>query len=213
MPSDSHDYFDQIAEQWDQMREGFFSGAIRERAFQVAAVGSEATALDMGAGTGFITEGLLARGAQVIAVDQSSHMLDELQRKFGHRAGLDCRVGEEQSIPVPDGSVDFVFANMYLHHVEDPPGAIREMARVLKPGGKLVLTDLDQHDYEFLRTEQHDRWLGFDRDDVTTWFAGAELIDVTVDGIGENCTADSSEGTCAAVSIFVAAGTKRSGQR
>ena len=75
-----------------------------------------------------------------------------------------------------------------------------------------MLTDLDQHDYEFLRTEQHDRWLGFDRDDVTTWLTGAELIDVTVDCVGENCTADSSEGNHAAVSIFVAAGTKRSAQ-
>jgi len=48
---------------------------------------------------------------------------------------------------------------MYLHHVEDPPAAIKEMVRILKPGGKIVITDADEHNYEFLRTEQQDRWL------------------------------------------------------
>jgi ubiquinone/menaquinone biosynthesis C-methylase UbiE len=55
---------------------------------------------------------------------------------------------------------------MLLHHVENPKVAIKEMVRILKPGGMIVITDLDEHKFEFLKTEQHDRWMGFKREDV-----------------------------------------------
>ena len=50
--------------------------------------------------------------------------------------------------------MDYVFANMYLHHVDLPQVAIEEMARVLKPGGKVIITDMDEHDFDFLRKER-----------------------------------------------------------
>jgi ubiquinone/menaquinone biosynthesis C-methylase UbiE len=59
---------------------------------------------------------------------------------------------------------------MYLHHVELPSEAIKEMVRILKPGGKLVVTDLDEHAFEFLKEEHHDKWMGFRRDDIERWF-------------------------------------------
>jgi ubiquinone/menaquinone biosynthesis C-methylase UbiE len=83
------------------------------------------------------------------------------------------------------------------------------MARILKPGGKLVITDLDRHDFDFLRTEHCDRWMGFDWPDVARWFAEAGLADVEIDCVGENCCAASQCGCgAAAVSIFVALGTR-----
>ena len=106
-------------------------------------------AADIGAGSGFVTEGLLERGLRVIAVDRSEAMLEEMRRKFGDGAAVEYRIGEAESLPLADGSVDYVFANMYLHHVESPPEAIREMARIVKPGGRLVITDLDRHDLRF----------------------------------------------------------------
>jgi ubiquinone/menaquinone biosynthesis C-methylase UbiE len=205
----SKQYFDQVAQQWDQMRQSFFSEAVREKAYAVAGVQAGQTAADIGAGTGFISEGLLRRGLRVVAVDQSAAMLEEMQRKFAHFAGADYRLGEAESLPLPDGTVDYVFANMYLHHVASPPAAIKEMARLLKPGGKLVITDLDEHNFEFLRTEQHDRWLGFQREDVRRWFTAAGLKNVAVDCVGESCCAQSSCGCqSASVSIFVASGEK-----
>jgi ubiquinone/menaquinone biosynthesis C-methylase UbiE len=205
----SRQYFDQVAQQWDQMRQSFFSEAVREKAYAVAGVQADQTAADIGAGTGFISEGLLRRGLQVVAVDQSAAMLEEMKRKFAQFAGADYRLGEAESLPLPDGAVDYVFANMYLHHVASPLQAVKEMARLLKPGGKLVITDLDEHSFEFLRTEQHDRWPGFQREDVRRWFTEAELKNVAVDCVGESCCAQSSCGCqSASVIIFVASGEK-----
>jgi ubiquinone/menaquinone biosynthesis C-methylase UbiE len=205
----SKDYFNQVASQWDEMRTAFFSEAVRERAYAVAGVEAGQVAADIGAGTGFVAEGLVQRGLHVICVDQSEAMLDELRKKFAEAKNVEYRLGEAESLPIPDASLDAVFANMYLHHVEDPARAIGEMRRTLKPGGRLVITDLDEHGFEFLRREHHDRWMGFVREDVRRWFKEAGLLDVAVDSVGESCTSQSSSGAeTASVSIFVASGIK-----
>jgi ubiquinone/menaquinone biosynthesis C-methylase UbiE len=206
---ESRQYFDIVAPRWDNLREGFFSEAVRERAFDAAGAVAGKIAADIGAGSGFVTEGLLKRGLRVIAIDRSAAMLEEMRRKFGEGGAVEYRIGEAESLPLEDGSVDYVFDNMCLHHVESPSAAISEMARILKPGGRLVITDLDRHDFEFLRTEHCDRWMGFDRPDVARWFAEAGIVDVKIDCVGENCCAASRSGCGqAAVSIFVASGMK-----
>jgi ubiquinone/menaquinone biosynthesis C-methylase UbiE len=202
------EYFDQIAHKWDEIRRSLFSEAVRERAFSIAGVQKGKIAADIGAGTGFITEGLVSKDLQVIVVDQSEAMLAEMKKKFQHVNTIDYRIGEVESIPVDDESVDYVFANMLLHHVERPQIAIKEMARILKPGGILVITDLDEHNFEFLKREHHDRWMGFKREDVKRWFIETGLRDVKIESAGENCCTQSSYGDTCAISIFVASGRK-----
>ncbi|SET79459.1 Methyltransferase domain-containing protein [Natronincola peptidivorans] len=206
---DSKSYFNDVANQWDTMRKDFFAEEIREKAFEVADIHLGKLAADIGAGTGFITEGLLLKGLQVIAVDQSEAMIKKMKSKFGDSKLVDYREGTAESIPIEKNTVDYIFANMYLHHVEEPLIAIKEMARVLKPGGKMVITDLDQHNNTFLQEEQYDRWMGFKREDIKTWFQTAGLRNVYVNGAGGNCCAASNSG-CeeASVSIFVAYGEK-----
>ena len=202
----SKDYFEGVADQWDEMRSGFFSENVREVAYQAADIKAGKKAADIGAGTGFVTEGLVREGLEVIAVDQSEAMLAELKRKYPE---LDARQGEAEDLPLADDAVDYVFANMYLHHVARPAEAIKEMARILKKGGRLVITDLDEHQFEFLKLEHHDRWMGFKREDVVAWFRASNLKDVSVECVGQNCCANSSDGSSSAkASIFVASGTK-----
>ena len=205
----SKEFFDRVARDWDEMREGYYSDDVRVSALAAAAVEAGKVAADIGAGTGFITQGLIEEGLQVIAVDQSEVILDEMKTKFARHPAIDYRVGNAQDIPIPVDTVDYAFANMCLHHVESPPDAIREMARILKPGGTLVITDADEHEFEFLREEHHDRWLGFKRSDIGTWFEAAGLQDVRVDDAGTCCEVQSF--CCedfARIGIFLATGQK-----
>ena len=205
----SKDYFDQVANQWDNFQASFYSETVRDRALATAAVQVGDIAADIGCGSGFITEGLIRAGLRVVAVDQSEAMLSEMKRKFAGITDIDYRCGEAEQLPIPDDSVDYAFANMYLHHVERPPIAIKEMARILKPNGTLVITDLDNHTSEFLRDEHHDRWLGFDREHIRGWFTEAGLRRVTIDCVGEQCCAPSNSGSqSASINIFVASGEK-----
>ncbi len=208
MSSHSKQYFDTVADRWDTMRNVFFSDVVRERALEAAGVQAGEQAADIGAGSGFVTEALIAAGCRVIAVDPSPAMLEVMRAKLGG-APVDYRVGVAESLPVADGEVDHALANMVLHHVEHPGDAIGEMARIIKPGGTLVTTDLDEHAFTFLVEEHHDRWMGFKRADVQRWFEAAGLVEVSVSDVGSHCRADSACGTeHADISIFVAVGTK-----
>jgi len=205
----SEEYFDKVASQWDQLRESFFSDKVRKVAVAKATILPGKLAADIGAGTGFITEELIQNRLKVIAIDRSEAMLEEMKKKFGGFDSVEYRIGEFNNLPIQNETVDYVFANMYLHHVDLPQVAIDEMARILKPGGKLVITDMDEHEFEFLRKEQHDRWLGFKREDIELWFKQAGLKNVKVDCVDEECCADSAESEESGnVSLFVAYGEK-----
>lgn len=202
-------YFAEVANQWDTMSQGFFSDAVRQKAYSLAAVEEGKLAADIGTGTGYLAEGLINNGLRVIAVDCSEAMLNQMKEKFADINTIDYRQGEAENLPIDNDTVDYAMANMYLHHVEDPFIAIKEMVRILKPEGKLVLTDLDQHNFEFLRKEHHDRWMGFTREDVKQWFLKAGLKNVSIDCAGGNCCASSKLGCDnASISIFIAYGEK-----
>ena len=202
-------YFDSVATNWDDMRKGFFRENVRKKAFETAHIQPGKTAADIGAGTGFIAEDLIRRGLHVIAVDQSEAMLEVLKNKLPPSSRIDLRTGEAGNLPIDDNYVDYVFANMYLHHVLDPADAIKEMIRILKPGGVLVITDMDKHSFVHLKSEHHDRWMGFERADVHRWLETAGLKTVRVRCIDELCCAKSSDGKeTARVSIFIASGKK-----
>jgi len=142
-------YFDDVADKWDSMRKVFFSDTVRKKAYEVAKVQKGKMAADIGAGTGFITEGLLEKGLKVYAIDQSPEMINIMKKKFEHRTEIEYIIADGSSIPLNDDTFDYVFANMYVHHADSPENAINEMVRILRSNGKLVVTDLDKTNFKF----------------------------------------------------------------
>ncbi len=179
------DYFGRVAEHWDEIRQGYFSEQVREVAIARANLTSDMVVADVGSGTGFIAAGLAPRVSEVISLDNSPEMLAVARRNLARCGNVRFQLAEGESLPLADDSVDAVFANMYLHHAPDPALAIREMVRVLKPGGALVITDMDRHDNEWQRVEMADLWLGFERDQVHAWYEEAGLVEVEVGDTGE----------------------------
>jgi len=199
-------YFDDVAGEWDEMREGFFPDGLRDEAAEAMRVKPDGRYLDVGAGTGFLVAAILQRGARASAVDASPRMVELLRARFPL---VDARVADAERLPFADATFEGAFANMCLHHVERPEVALREMARVTKPGGRVVVTDLDRHDHEFLRVEHKDRWMGFAREDVAAWLEAAGLREVEVGCAGGGCCAQSACGTQRAeVGIFLAVGVR-----
>jgi ubiquinone/menaquinone biosynthesis C-methylase UbiE len=205
----SKKYFSRAAHQWDDMQKSFFSDSVRAKIYSFARLTPGVVVADIGCGTGYITEGLINKGIQVIAVDQSEEMLEMMKRKLSDHNFIDYRVGEAYMLPIDSESVKYAFANMYLHHVEAPKKAIKEMYRILKPAGRLIITDLDEHNFEFLRKEQNDHWMGFKRADIKKWFIKSGFKNTVVDCAGEKCCSESGAGYGRSeISIFIAYGDK-----
>ena len=207
----SADYFNQVAGNWDAQRAGYFREGLRDVAIARAYLHPKIIVADVGAGTGFMAAGLVAQVERVHLLDGSAAMLAVARQNLAPFTNLEYHVADSLALPLPDESLDAVFANMYLHHCPDPLAAIREMSRLLRPGGRIIITDLDAHAHEWLKTEMSDVWLGFDREQVRTWYAEAGLVNVIVDCTGETCQSESdgSADDPAAISIFIAVGTKR----
>lgn len=210
---DNKNYFNSVAGNWDKIRTELFPDSIRDKALSTAGNLNGKIAADIGAGTGFLSEALLMKGAKVISVDHSEEMIHQLRQKFYRNNNIDIRAGSDTSLPILNSSVNFVFANMFLHHVEDPQSAISEMARILKPGGKIILTDLDEHNYDFLVKEQFDRWMGFKRENIQQWFEQSGLTNILVDCANADCCSSSSDGKSSAeISVFIATASKPEGK-
>lgn len=205
----SKGYFNEIAGEWDTIRISLFSEQVREYAYDLAKIQPGMIAADIGAGTGFVSEGLLERGVNVIAIDQSENMLNHMKDKFHTYKGFTCLQGDSDYLPLSDNSVDYVFANMFLHHVVEPQIALKEMYRILKPKGIVVITDLDEHNFTFLKEEQYDIWMGFNRDILTNWLINVGFLDVSISCVGCNCCSPSAKSTnIADINIFAAYGIK-----
>lgn len=142
----------------------------------------DATVLDLGTGTGRLLPDLANNTSAVIGVDASPSMLEQARARVNAAGvdGVDLRLGDLAHLPLTDGEVDVVVANMVLHHVPEPARVFGEIKRVLKPGGTFLIGDFLPHDQEWMRESLADQWLGLAPDDVRSWLgtAGFEAVDV-----------------------------------
>jgi ubiquinone/menaquinone biosynthesis C-methylase UbiE len=206
--SESRVYFAGVAEEWDELRSGYFTEAMRDAAIEKAGLPDDANVADVGTGTGFVLQGLAGKAKRLVGFDESPEMLAAAKRRFEGRADVRFEQSNGRTLPAQEDTFDAVFANMYLHHAPDPGEAIKEMARILKPGGKLVITDLDSHDQAWMREAMADRWLGFERDNVRGWYESAGLGAIDIDCAEGTCDCSGPDDEAIALSIFVAIGQK-----
>ena len=139
-------------------------------------------AADLGAGEGTLSQLLAKRARKVIAVDNSEKMVEfgvKLAREHGF-TNLEYRLGDIENPPIDPGSVDLALLSQALHHAEHPERAVAAASRILKSGGRLVVLDLLQHQFEDARELYADRWLGFGEADLHGWLEGAGFTEIEV---------------------------------
>jgi ubiquinone/menaquinone biosynthesis C-methylase UbiE/DNA-binding transcriptional ArsR family regulator len=174
----AQDYFRAHAAQWDRIRKLHAPDEAVEAAI-LQALGERPVRalLDLGTGTGRMLELFGPSIERGLGIDLSPDMLS-LARARLDRAGLkNCSVrqGDIYDVAAADGSFDTVIVHQVLHFLADGARAIREAARVLAPGGRLLVIDFAPHDLEFLREEHAHHRLGFAPETISQWIAAAGL--------------------------------------
>jgi ArsR family transcriptional regulator len=183
---DVQEFFERVAGDWDTMRLAYYNERVIEKMAEVSGIGEASEVADVGTGTGFVAAGIAPRVERVVGIDNSPAML-EVARKNLRALGasnVDLVVGEASLLPLEDGAVDAAFANMVLHHAEDPEQMLREMARIVRPGGTVTITDEVAHPYAWMREEHADVWLGFEQGQVGRYFAAIGLEDYGYEPLG-----------------------------
>ncbi len=186
-------YFELNAAEWDQIRSLHLPDAAVETAM-LALVGQRPVDrfLDLGTGTGRLLElfaGLYRTG---IGIDASTAML-AIARANLDKAGLthaQVRLGEITKLPVLRESFDLVAIHQVLHYLDDPAEALAEAARVLRPGGRLLIVDFAPHRHEFLREKHAHRRLGFSHETMLGWTRQLGLDSVEVRDLGAGTGGD-----------------------
>jgi ubiquinone/menaquinone biosynthesis C-methylase UbiE len=171
-------YFSENAPHWDRIRSLYVDEREVEAALgEIIAAAAPRDLLDIGTGTGRMIEVLAPQVGQALGIDQSREML-AVARVNLERAGVFngmVRLGDMYQLPLPDSSFDAVVIHQVLHYADRPAAVIAEAARVLRPGGRLIVVDFTPHLLEFLRVEHAHHRLGFADAEVAEWCLEAGL--------------------------------------
>ena len=192
----SQEFFSTAAGQWDRVRTELF-GARTDLVALLALLDVRWVVGDLGCGTGSLSATLAPFVARVVAVDASAPMLDAARERLGalvvpptdgagtprvaassernRQRGVVLRQGELESLPIADGELDAALLSLVLHYVPDPARAIAEAARVVRPGGRVLVVDMLPHARDEYRQSMGHVWQGFTPAQVTQWLDAAGL--------------------------------------
>jgi ArsR family transcriptional regulator len=184
------EFFKANAPEWERIRSLHAPDKDVESAIlQALAAAPIESVLDVGTGTGRMLELLSPHIRRGIGVDVSPEMLAIARDRLEQIAAHHCQVRLADLYRLPFRSAtqetgfDAALFHQVLHYLDDPQAAVAEAARVLKPGGRIILADFAPHELEFLRTELAHRRLGFSDREVESWFAAAQLEPVSAEAI------------------------------
>jgi ubiquinone/menaquinone biosynthesis C-methylase UbiE len=172
-------YFAERAADWDRIRALHAPEERVEAAIlAMAGSGSVRSVLDLGTGTGRMLELIAPRADRAVGVDQSPAMLSLARARLA-QSGLRnvmLRQGDIYAPPVERDAYDLVIVHQVLHFLDDPARAIREAARTLRPGGRLLVVDFAAHTEEYLREQFAHRRLGFSGEEIAAFLDDAGLV-------------------------------------
>ena len=168
----SQAFFAGAAGEWGRLRDELFGAATPAKAL-LGLLDPDWVVADLGCGTGHVSSLVAPFVGRVIGVDASAAMLAAAEDLVP--AHVELRQGALEALPIGDAEVDLVLLVLVLHHVPDPSRALAEAARILKPGGRLVVLDMQPHDREDYRQSMGHIWLGFSEPHVIRLLQGARL--------------------------------------
>jgi ubiquinone/menaquinone biosynthesis C-methylase UbiE/DNA-binding transcriptional ArsR family regulator len=161
----SQQFFATASAEWDRLRAELF-GRDFVAAALAALLPSDWIVGDLGCGTGALLPLVAPHVARVIGVDGSEEMLSAARARAAHFDNVDLRAGSLESLPLADASLDAATLMLVLHHLPAPAVALAEAARVLRPGGRLLIVDMAPHEHEEYRQQMGHVWLGFAEDQM-----------------------------------------------
>jgi len=171
-------YFSRLAPEWDRLRSLHAPEAVVEAAV-LDALGQKPirNLVDLGTGTGRMLQLLAPRASRTVGLDASHAMLSVARANLERSGlrGIELRQGDIYAPPFPRDTFDLVIIHQVLHYLDDPARAIREAARLVAPGGRILVVDFAPHTLEFLREAQAHRRLGFAPAQVAGWLDEAGL--------------------------------------
>jgi ubiquinone/menaquinone biosynthesis C-methylase UbiE/DNA-binding transcriptional ArsR family regulator len=172
--SRSQHFFSAAAGEWDRLR-----GELFGRRFDLLALlgllDERWVVGDLGCGTGPVAETLSPFVARVVAVDESPEMLAAARGRLEGVANVETRSGALEALPVAAEELDAAVLFLVLPYLPEPAPVLAEVARVLKPGGKLLVVDMTPHDREEYRQRMGHLWQGFSAERMEEWMAEAGL--------------------------------------
>lgn len=173
----SQAFFSSSAGQWDRLREGLFGDR-----FHLAALAAMAdpswVAGDLGCGTGQVGAALAPYVERVVAVDGSAAMLQAARKRLQGFHNVDLRRGDLEALPIDDARLDLATLMLVLHHVPEPRRALAEVARALRPGGRVIIVDMLPHGRDGFRQQMGHVWLGFSESHLDQLLSGAGFGEV-----------------------------------
>lgn len=172
--SASRAFFSTSAEAWDRLRTELF-GPRADLVALLALLDDALVVGDLGCGTGAASEALAPFVRRVVAVDNSRAMLAIAGRRLDDHANVELREGDLEALPVADGELDAAVLALVLHHLPEPELALAEAARAVRPGGRVIVVDMQPHEREAYRAEMGHAWLGFPPEQLAGWLADAGL--------------------------------------